>query len=258
MNKLFLCIPLGALLFSGCASTRSADTEAPPAAATDETTAVGTEIADYEDPYADDYEVAEAFDPLRPLNQAIFAFNDAAYTYVLDPVGDGYSFVMPDPAEKGISNFFENLGYPVRLVGNVLQWRWERAGRETQRFLLNSTVGVLGFGKPSENYESLRVPEEDVGQAFGLWGIDPGPYLVLPILGPTNLRDLVGRVGETFLNPVGYVEEWEIEWALRGTELINNLPPTMDNYFQIVEASIDPYTAIREGYSERRKAQVDQ
>ena len=126
-------------------------------------------------------------DPLKGFNKAVFKFNDFAYVKVMRPISRGYENMMPDPAEKGLKNFFTNLKYPVRLTGSLLQFKFKRAGQETGKFLLNTTIGLGGFMNPAKDVEGLNPPKEDIGQALGRWGIGHGFYLVLPLLGPTSL-----------------------------------------------------------------------
>lgn len=210
----------------------------------------------YADPFGD--ESVAVYDPLETINRGIYAFNDVLFTYALRPAKQGYVAAVPPPARRGIRNVLNNLAYPVRLVGNLLQGRLEGAAKETGGFLLNSTVGIGGLWDHASRLESLQTPGEDVGQAFGAWGIGPGPYLVLPVLGPRNPRDLVGDFAENFLSPVPYIEEWELRTSAQVTEAFDNLPLQVDAVDAINASAVDPYVAIRTAYSERRAFQVAQ
>lgn len=217
-----------------------------------------------EDFFAGDDVAAETHpDPLEPLNRAIFGFNDVAYTYILFPIGDAYDFVAPDPVEDGISNFFHNIRMPERGISALFQGKPGRAGQEVRNFAVNSTVGLLGFFKPSKDMFDEQPLEEDVGQTFGVWGIPSGPYLVLPLLGPSNPRDLGGRVVGNFLDPLTYLDEWdgyewEYEWTLRGVEFVNETPSRSEQYRQLKEDTVDPYSAMREGYMSFREKQISE
>lgn len=202
-------------------------------------------------------------DPLESINRAIFQFNDFLYLQVFDPIGQVYSAITPDPVEQGATNFFQNLKYPVRLVGNLLQGRFAGAWTETERFLLNSTVGVAGTMRPSDSYERLApIPSEDIGQALGSWGIGNGPYLVLPIFGPSTLRDLVGFVGDRAVNPLqepfSAIDDWEWEeqFALTASEVVTGLSSQTARYRQMKGSSIDGYGALKNGYTQFRRAAV--
>lgn len=200
------------------------------------------------------------YDPLEPLNRVIFKFNDFVYINGVRHLANGYAAVTPDFIEKGASNFFQNLKYPVRLAGNLLQGRVKGAWIETERFAVNTTLGIGGFFKVSDNFKRMRIAPEDVGQALGAWGIGEGPYLVLPFLGPSNLRDLVGMVGDRAVNPLDQpftvIVESEWQFALGTTEFIVQSPDLMQLYMQIKESAIDPYSAFKSGYTDRRRAMI--
>jgi phospholipid-binding lipoprotein MlaA len=206
----------------------------------------------------DDEAPLQVSDPLEGFNRVVFRFNDAATTYALRPVAKGYRKAVPPPLRRGLSNFLDNLAYPVRLVGNVLQGRFKGAARETGAFLVNSTIGVGGLWDPASRMRSLETPEEDVGQAFGSWGIGDGPYLVLPLLGPSNPRDLVAGFGERWLAPGPYLRDWELQTGLTAANTLSGLPPAIEVYDTIRGSAVDPYIAVRTGFVERRRFQVGQ
>lgn len=222
-----------------------------------------------EDADADDFldeefeETILTNDPLEPINRAIFSFNDAAYTYVLDPIGDGYTTVTPEPVRGGISNFFTNLKFPIRFVNSVLQGKVARAGQETGKFIIDSTAGFFGFFDVSSSIDELNdVPAEDLGQTLAVWGIGDGPYLVLPLLGPSTLRDAAGSFGDSYLHPYEHADEWndwewEFEAALRATETINGIPENLERYELLKQGALDPYIALREAYMQNRKREIN-
>ena len=137
------------------------------------------------------YNEAEINDPLESMNRATFAVNDALDTVIMEPVARGYRAVAPEPARKGVRNFLRNLRSPVNIANQLLQGDLEGAGNDLTRFAVNSLVGVGGLFDVagSEGYEYER---EDFGQTLGKWGVDSGPYLVLPLLGPSSFRDATG------------------------------------------------------------------
>ena len=203
-------------------------------------------------------------DPLQPVNRAIFKFNDFVYVNVLRHVANGYTTVTPDFVERGVSNFFQNLRYPVRLAGNLLQGRLKGAQIETERFLVNSTLGVAGVYRAADHFKRMQpIESEDIGQAFGAWGIGEGPYLVLPFMGPSSMRDLFGMLGDRAVNPLdqpfSVLQQFDWEWQLAiGTaEFISSSPDIIRLYMQVRENAIDPYSAIKSGYMERRRAMVE-
>lgn len=202
-------------------------------------------------------------DPLQPMNRVIFKFNDFIYVNVINHIANGYQAVTPDLVEKGISNFFRNLKYPVRLAGNLFQGRLKGARIETERFIVNTTLGIGGLYKAADHFDRMQpIEPEDVGQALGAWGIGEGPYLVLPLLGPSNFRDLLGLAGDRAVDPLAdpfnLLNELEPQLILGTAEFISNSPTRMSFYMQIKEGAIDPYSAIKSGYTERRRAMIEE
>ncbi len=202
-------------------------------------------------------EMIRVADPLQGFNRAMFAFNDKAYFWVLKPVGRGYKAVVPEIARKGVKNFFYNLGMPIRFVSCVLQGKGKAAGGEIGRFVLNSTVGVLGFGNPAARYPSLNPDTEDLGQTLGRYGVGNGVYLVLPLLGASTLRDTVGYVGNWFLDPVSYVDPSLAEYSIKAGEIINETSFRIGELESLKESTLDPYTAYRNVYLQHRQEQVE-
>ena len=203
------------------------------------------------------YEEAEAgvvhvADPIAPFNRAMFYFNDKFYFWVLKPVARGYRYIVPTPVRTGVNNFFYNLITPVRMVNCILQGKFYSAGTEFTRFVINSTVGMLGFVDPAKNYPMLKAKEEDLGQTFGNYGIGNGFYIVWPFLGPSTLRDTVGMAGDLFLNPVNYVRPVEASLGITAYEKVNTTSFYIGDYETIKEASLDPYSAIRDAYIQNR------
>jgi phospholipid-binding lipoprotein MlaA len=204
----------------------------------------------------DEQEMVRVADPLMGLNKLMFVFNDKAYFWVLKPVARGYKAVVPEIARKGVRNFFFNLGMPVRFVGCLLQGKGRAAGGEIGRFVLNTTVGVLGFGNPASKYPVLNPDAEDLGQTFGRYGIGNGIYLVWPILGPSTLRDSVGDVGDWFLDPVSYVDPMLARYSIKAADMINDTSLRIGEYESLKDAAIDPYTAFRDAYLQYRREKV--
>lgn len=203
------------------------------------------------------------WDPLERLNRLTFGVNDFFYNYGLDPVASVYQAITPDPVEVAADNFFHNLRYPIRLSGNLLQGRLQGAWVETGRFVINSTVGVAGFMRPADKVEGFApIKPEDVGQAFGAWGVGEGPYLVLPLLGPYNLRDfgglLVDRSVNPFKEPFSMFSSWEWEWelALDAADFITSSPDKLERYRNLKGQAIDPYSSVKNSYIQFRRAAV--
>lgn len=204
----------------------------------------------------DEPEMIRVADPLRGFNRAMFVFNDKAYFWVLKPVARGYGAVVPEIARKGVKNFFYNIGMPLRFVSCLLQGKGKAAGGEIGRFVLNTTVGVLGFGNPAARYPSLNPDAEDLGQAFGRYGIGNGIYLVLPLMGPSTLRDTVGDVADWFLDPISYVDPSLAKYSIKAGKMINDTSLRIGEYESLKDAALDPYTAFRNAYLQYREEKV--
>ena len=166
------------------------------------------EDEEFDDGFEDEFENAEEeiFDPLSGYNSVMTEFNDGFYVFVLDPVARGYRWIMPDPARRGVKNFFHNLLFPIRFVNNALQLKPINAGEEMFRFIINSTVGIFGIWDPAKEWFGLEAHEEDFGQTLGYYGVGGGFHIVLPFLGPSNLRDMFSLYPDMQMDPVYYVE----------------------------------------------------
>ncbi|WP_432823033.1 MlaA family lipoprotein [Trichloromonas sp.] len=206
-----------------------------------------------DDPFAES-EMISIFDPLEPVNRGVFWFNDKLYVYLLKPVARGLR-IVPEPARVSVSNFFSNLGTPVRVVNNLLQLKLTNTGSELARLLVNSTFGLAGLFDPATAW-GLEKKNEDLGQTFGHYGVGSGFYLVLPVLGPTSLRDGVGRVGDYFVDPLPHALKQEELIGLRVLDSENRLSLDKDTYEGIIKHEIDPYLFVRNAYAQYRAAEV--
>jgi phospholipid-binding lipoprotein MlaA len=197
-------------------------------------------------------------DPLESFNRAMFHFNDKLYFWVLKPVAQGYTKVVPEPARVGVKNFFSNLGFPVRFVSCLLRADFKGAATQLGRFLVNTVWGVGGFLDPSSS-EQLKIPkqEADLGQTLGIYGVGQGFYIVWPILGPSSARDSINIAGDYFLAPVSYINPWYDWLAVRAYEEVNDTSLSIGDYESLKEAAIDPYVAIRDAYHQYRQKKVE-
>lgn len=202
-------------------------------------------------------ELDEIADPLEPVNRAFFAVNDKLYFWILKPVAQAYSFVFPEQVRISVNNFFDNVTTPIRFVNNLLQLKFASAGKELLRFGINSTVGLAGIFDVAGDNEGITVNEdEDFGQTLGTWGLGPGFYINLPILGPSSLRDTVGDAGDYFLDPVNYVDPLITRYAIKTGSGVNKASFKIGDYEGIKKDALDPYTAIRDIYHQYRKSKV--
>lgn len=197
-------------------------------------------------------------DPLYPFNKAMYHFNDKLYFWVLKPVARGYSAVLPEKARVGVSNFFYNITTPIRFVSSLLQLKMKVAGNELIRFGYNSTVGVLGFADAAKSHLDISRHDEDLGQTFGSYGIGHGFYIVWPFFGPSSLRDTVGKTGDSFLNPVFYVQPTEAAAGITTYDKTNETSLHIGDYEDFKKSAIDPYISMRDAYLQNRKKKVDE
>ena len=189
-------------------------------------------------------------DPLEKMNRATYRFNDFFDRHLARPVARGYRTVMPEFARRGIGNFFANLGYPTVVVNDILQFKLKDAAKDTTRFIVNTTLGVGGLVDPATKM-GLVAHNEDFGQTLGHWGVRPGPYLVLPILGPSDLRDAPGRVVDHYTHPVSYLEERRVRYLLTGIELVDTRAELLAAD-EAIDLAFDPYALVRNAYLQRR------
>lgn len=210
----------------------------------------------YDEAFEDfDEEFKAIADPLEPFNRVMFVFNDKLYFWVMKPVAQGYSFVVPEPARVAVGRFFANIFTPIRLVNSVLQLKFRHAGTELTRFAINSTVGILGFTDPARDHWGIYTHEEDFGQTIGRYGSGPGFFITWPILGPSSARDTIGLVGDTFLNPFTYLFAAEpvAGMAVKGYEVVNTTSLNIGVYEDLKKDAIDPYTFLRDAYHQHRE-----
>jgi len=202
-----------------------------------------------------DIEVLTVWDPLEPVNRGIFWFNDKAYRYAFKPIAKGLR-VVPRPVRKSGSNFFSNLFTPIRAVNSLLQLKLKKVGTELARFGINTTIGIGGLFDPADKHFNIKRHTEDLGQTLGTYGIGHGLYIVIPLLGPSSIRDGIGRVGDTFLNPVVVTLEREAAIAAMVFNELIYLSLDNDSYESLVDDSIDPYLTLRDAYLQTREKNV--
>ena len=205
----------------------------------------------------DEYAVVDIADPLEGLNRGTFWVNDKLYLVLFRPISKGYEKIMPRPVRKGVDNAFENVKFPVRFVNSALQGKFKRAGRETEKFLVNTIAGIGGLFRVSDEIDSLaNIPEEDTGKTFASWGMGHGAYIVIPFLGPSSVRDGVGLVGDYALNPVNWGVFWKgkHDWTMipPTANTLRALPTQLSVYDSAKKDAVDPYIALRSAYVQYR------
>lgn len=204
----------------------------------------------------------ERNDPLEPLNRGVWAFNDFMDYVLLEPAARGYRFITTPGIRNSVGNFLDNLDEPRNAANAVLQGEITRASDSAVRFSVNSTVGVLGLFDVAEGW-GFPYRDEDFGQTLAVWGLSSGPYIMLPLLGPSNPRDMLGMVGDFFLNPFDWIERTEnVDWmepasyALRVVEVVDAREGVLEVYSQLQEQSLDFYAGLRSIYRQNRAAAI--
>ncbi|ATJ83258.1 VacJ family lipoprotein [Halomonas beimenensis] len=198
-------------------------------------------------------ERAHPDDPWEGFNRKVFAFNETLDRYALKPVAQGYRFVTPDPVETGIGNFFSNLGEIRTTLNSLLQGKGTNASVATGRFLINSTLGVAGFFDVATRLE-VTGREEDFGQTLAVWGVGEGPYVVLPLLGPSTVRDTAGLPVDSYTDPLTHVEEDKVRYSLRALDIIDTRAGLLDQE-RLIRG--DRYSFIRDSWLQRRRFEVN-
>lgn len=194
-------------------------------------------------------------DPLESFNRAMYNFNDGLDRVVVKPVSKGYRAVVPDPVDRGVTNFFYNLDDVRSVLNNLLQFKFKHAASDTGRFLVNSTAGILGFRDVATGMGMPR-HDEDFGQTLGVWGFAPGPYLVLPVIGPSSGRDALGWLGDWYSNPLYFVDDSTLRWSLYILRFVDRRSDLLTASSVLDAAALDPYVFVRESYLQKREMQV--
>jgi len=194
-------------------------------------------------------------DPWERYNRAMYQFNDSVDQAVLRPVAKGYRAVTPDAVEHGISNFFNNLSYPIVIVNQFLQGDLLDGLRDTGRFAVNTVLGLGGIFDPASRM-GLEANNEDFGQTLGAWGVPAGPYFVLPFLGPSTVRDTAGTYADSEINPMFEYFEEPDRYYLLALQVVDLRAQLLDLDSQL-RSTYDPYAFMRDAYLQRREYLVN-
>lgn len=190
-------------------------------------------------------------DPLQPWNRAMFSVNDTLDEYVLEPTARGWDFVMPHIVQRSISNFFDNLLFPIHFANNLLQGEVDRSAICVTRFAVNTTVGLGGIFDPATDLE-MPIQRADFGQTLGRWGTPPGPYLVWPIWGSSNVRDTAGLLVDAYFGVQTFFVDLPILVGSTAVNALNRRSMNLEAVEGVRGASFDLYVAARNAYSQQR------
>jgi phospholipid-binding lipoprotein MlaA len=220
---------------------------------------------EFEDPFGEEldddledfFEETETIsDPLKGFNRAMFTFNHKFYHWLLKPVSRGYGFIFPKRVRISVRNFFINADMPVRVVNCLLQGRTRDMAVELSRFMVNTTVGIVGLFNPASSLCNLEPQEADFDQTLGIYGMSQVFYLHWPIFGASSVRGTLGLVGDMFMRPTTYLVDFPIMVGVRAYELVNETSLTIGDYEGLTEPALDPYIAVRNFYFQNRQEMI--
>jgi len=195
-------------------------------------------------------------DPLEGFNRGVYKFNDVADKAVIKPIAGAYKATLPAPVRSGVNNFFTNLGTFVSAINDLLQFKVDKAVEGLGRFAINSTFGIAGIIDVA-SMDGIEQRNEDFGQTLGHWGVGTGAYIVLPLLGPSTLRDTSGFVVDTVLfDPITYIDEPRVRNSLRAVKYLDKRAQLLPGSDLLDDAALDPYAFMRDAYLQRRASQV--
>ncbi len=202
------------------------------------------------------YAQEETLDPLEPINRAVHQFNEVVDRVAMKPIAEGYRAITPGFVQTGVRNFFSNLNDVTVLTNNLLQFKIEQGASDFLRLAVNTTFGLLGLLDVAAEM-GLKKHDEDFGQTLGRWGIDAGPYLVLPLFGPSSFRDAVGLyVDRNYTDPVGQIDDTGVRNRTAALRVVSRRSDLLDAKAAIDMAALDGYEFTRDFYLERRRALV--
>src|SRR5215469_11494219 len=194
-------------------------------------------------------------DPWERMNRATWKFNDGFDHYVFRPVAKGYTTAVPRVARTGIHNFFTNLGYPIVILNDLLQWQITAFGSDIGRFLMNSTAGIGGLMDPATAV-GLEKNDREFGQTLGVWGVKAGPYLMLPLMGPSTVRDTGGLIVDQFSDPRNYLFGRWVSWSLYVVYSMDRRAQLLGSTDRALEEAYDKYAFLRSAYLQNREFKV--
>ncbi len=211
-------------------------------------------------------EKKEIFDPLKEYNESMTQFNDFVFLNVVNPVSKGYDYVVPNPIQIGVSNFFSHIAFPIRFVNNILQLKFEEASMELASFTVNTIWGLGGILNPAKDELNWQRYDEDFGQTLGHYGVGSGFHIVLPFLGPSNLRDMFSIVPDSYLSATSTVGESDLSYKIPNNstqsftissyERVNGVSLKLGQYESIKKDAIELYPFLRDAYEQKRNQEI--
>ena len=210
----------------------------------------------------------EIFDPLSGYNRIMTTFNDKVFINILNPISKGYAYIIHEDIRIGIDNFFENIMFPVRFTNNLLQLKFQNSTEEVERFIVNTLWGIAGFMDPATKELDIKAHKEDFGQTLGFYGVGEGFHIVLPFLGPSNLRDIAGIVTDSYVSPLSTSGDKYAQYKIPNTfleqvgiktfDVINSNSLKLGQYESLKKYALDLYPFLRDIYTQARKKQIEE
>lgn len=257
------------ILFQGCADKQNVKPHSQQSIDTHQTqklSSIGEE--DDAETFDDEYEEEPAVvttDPLSGYNRVMTSFNDTLFIYLFNPISEGYAYILPEAIRISLSHFIHNIQFPIRFTNNLLQGKFQNTSDELERFIVNTTVGIGGLFDPATVYLKIPAHNEDFGQTLGYYGLGAGYHVVLPFLGPSNIRDIIGLTVDGYTSPLIYVDELEkykipqnyLQSAgIYTLDIINKNALNLGSYESLKKDSIDLYPFLRDIYEQKRTADI--
>ncbi|MBF0196561.1 MAG: VacJ family lipoprotein [Planctomycetes bacterium] len=215
------------------------------------------EDEDFEEEFEEEKQF-KANDPLEKINRPIYWFNSKLYKYIFRPLGKGYLKASPKTVRNRISSFFINLKAPLRGVNCALQGKFRKSCRVGGRFLINSTIGLVGLYDPALKKAKMQPVDEDFGQTLGHWGVGPGWYIQFPLSGPSNIRDFACSPFNYYFDGKYYLFGGYVLTGLETLEKVNSISTMIPRIDSVTETALDPYLLVRDGYLQLREKQVQE
>jgi len=270
MKLIILTILFLSLLFQGCSVKNSLHT--PKIQEQDkvlqdkkECVVCEDDTSEFDDEFGE--EETEVYDPLSGYNELVTSFNDTLFIYALNPISEGYDYLLPEALRTSLSNAFHNIRFPIRFTNNILQGKFQNATDELERFVVNSTVGLAGLFDPAKTSMNISAHNEDFGQTLGYYGIGSGFHVVLPFLGPSNVRDIVGLTADGYISPLLYqkgLKKYKIPQnygqaiGIYTLDTINKNSLNLGAYESLKKDSIDLYPFLRDIYEQKRISDIEE
>lgn len=278
MKLLYFFIIVALFTFQGCTTKEAAPNSNPQQVKTEVTTSTTLQSVIHNKQVPEDrtegfeeefsgQETNNTIDPLSGYNRVMTSFNDKFIMYLLNPISKAYAFILPQTIRIGVSNAIDNILFPVRFTNNLLQGKLQNSSDELERFIINSTVGVAGLIDVATNYTTTPIPahDEDFGQTLGHYGIGSGFHVVLPFLGPSNVRDIVGLTADAYISPLVNIrgmENYKIpdnldqSIGIFAVRFINKTSLHLGEYESLKKDAIDLYPFFRDTYEQKRASDI--